>query len=127
MKAGDIFMVTYPFVRCTYEEHDHDEYGMSVTTVQSWKPGVEFLPLAPYGEDTEAVCDAEGRMVLTVVDVHKPGRFPARVFYTRSWVDPEGNTFGKGALRITTVPAFRRRSSAYMHEYRIRTAEEVAA
>jgi hypothetical protein len=120
MKAGDVFRVKYPFVRAEYEEHDADEYGLSVTTVKSWKPGVEFIACGYYGDDTEAVCDAEGEMVLTVIDVHKPGRFPARVFFTRSWVDPDGKAFGKGALRITTVPAFKRRTAGYMHEYTLR-------
>jgi hypothetical protein len=127
MKAGDIFRVKYPFVRTEYEEHDADEYGVSVTTVKSWKPGVEFITVGYYGDDTEAVCDAEGEMVLTVIDVHKPGRFPARVFFTRKWVDPDGKAFGKTKLHIMTQQAFQRRTAGYMHEYVLRTSEEATA
>ena len=58
-----------------------------------------------------------GSMVLTVVDVFKPGRYPARVFYTRQWIDPDGKVFGKSALRMTTVSAFLRRTRGYMHDF----------
>lgn len=127
MKAGDVFHVRYPFVRCEVDVPDPDPEGFGFVTIKSWKPGVEFEEVGcGYGApDVESVCDAEGQMVLTVVDVHKPGRFPSRVFFTRRWIDPDGNEFGKGGLHITTVQAFKRRAAGYMHEYRIRTAEEV--
>lgn len=126
MKAGDIFRVKFPFVRCEVDicDEDPESFGGFVT-IKSWKPGVEFVPCG-IGDDSEAVCDAEGEMVLTVVDVHKPGRFPSRVFYTRRWVNPDGKEFGKGALRITTLTAFKRRAAGYMHEYELRATEEAA-
>lgn len=62
-------------------------------------------------------------MVLTVIDHFKPGRFPARVFFTRRWVTPDGKEFGKGKLHIATIPAFKRRATAYMHEYELRAKE----
>jgi len=126
VNAGDVIRVRFPFVRCEYDEHDCDEYGVSVTTVKSWKPGVEFVACGHYGDDTESVCDAEGWMVLTVVDLHRPGRFPARVFFTRSWIDPEGKPFGKGGLHIMTKQAFVRRARGYMHEYRLRAELETS-
>jgi hypothetical protein len=113
VKAGTSFLVKYPFHRGTHEEHD----GEGVAVVPTWIPGVRFEAAGLYGEDSEAFADGEGQMVLTVVDVFKPGRFPARVFFTRRWVDPDGNTFGKGCLRITTQAAFVRRTKGYMHEY----------
>lgn len=122
MKAGDVFRVKFPFVRCEVDVPDDDPEGVGYAKISSWTPGVEFVNVYP--DDSEAVCDGEGEMVLTVVDVHKPGRFPARVFFTRSWVTPDGKTFGKGALRITTAQAFKRRAAGYMHEYRNR--KEVA-
>jgi hypothetical protein len=122
--AGDVFCVRFPFVRETVDLPDDDPEGVGFVRVQSWKPGVRFEALPPYGEDSESVADAEGQMVLTVVDVHRPGRFPTRVFFTRAWVDPDGKTFGKGALRITTMQAFKRRAGSYQHEYRVATLEE---
>jgi hypothetical protein len=126
MKAGEVFRVKYPFVRFDFDELAGDLEG-GVVTVKSWKPGVEFVPVGYYGEDSEGVCDGEGEMVLTVVDVHKPGRFPSRVFFTRSWVDPDGKAFGKGGLHIMTAQAFKRRVAGYMHEYRLRAPEEITA
>lgn len=119
MKPGDVFRVKYPFLRCEVDVADSDPEGQGYATIQSWKPGVEFVPSGPYGEDSEAICHAEGEMVLTVVDVHKPGKFPARVFFTRRWVRPDGKEFGKGGLHINTVPAFKRRAAGYMHEYEL--------
>jgi hypothetical protein len=126
-KAGDIFRVKYPFVRCEVDVPDPDPEGFGMVTIKSWKPGVEFVPCGPIGDDSEGVCDGEGEMVLTVVDVHKPGRFPARVFFTRSWIDPEGKAFGKGGLHILIAQVFKRRVTGYAHEYRIRTPEEATA
>jgi len=65
------------------------------------------------------VADGQGLMQLIVVGTFKPGRFPMRVFYTRSWTDPDGNTFGKGCLRITTLERFRRISRGFQHPYGI--------
>lgn len=85
-------------------------------TVQSWRPGVRWVQVY---DDSEAEAEGIGAMLLTVIDVHKPGRFPARVFFTRQWRDPDGKVFGKGGLRITTVPAFLRRTKGYMHEFEL--------
>ncbi|MES2950309.1 MAG: hypothetical protein V4858_17335 [Pseudomonadota bacterium] len=119
INSGDVFRVKYPFVRVTVEVPDSDPEGQGFATIQSWRPGVEFVPCGPCGDDSEAQCNAEGEMVLTVVDVHKPGKFPARVFFTRQWVDPNGKAFGKGKLHIMTAQAFKRRARGYMHEYEI--------
>lgn len=87
--------------------------------IKSWRPGVLIESCGPYGEDTDIVANGEGEMVLTVIDVHKPGHFPRRVFYTRAFVSPDGHTFGKRGLRITTVDAFRRRCAGYRLHYEI--------
>lgn len=116
LKAGDLFEVPYPFFRETVELPPDDPEATEMAKVRSWRPGVEHHQTQPYG-DTEAAADALGAMLLTVVDVHKPGRFPARVFFTRQWRDPDGKVFGKAGLRITTVPAFLRRTKGYMHDF----------
>jgi hypothetical protein len=52
--------------------------------------------------------------VYRLVDIHRlPRPYPPRAFYTRQWVSPEGKTFGKTALRITTLEAFKRRVQGY--------------
>jgi hypothetical protein len=127
VKAGDVFRVKYPFIRCEVDVPDPDPEGFLFVTIKSWKPGVELVQQPPYGDWSEAQCDGEGFMVLTVVDVHKPGRFPSRVFFTRNWIDPDHKAFGKGGLHIMTQQAFKRRAAGYMHEYRLRTNEEETA
>jgi hypothetical protein len=111
--AGDVFRVRYPFVRCLATVCGED----GPYEINSWRPGVEIESCGPYGEDTDIVANGEGEMILTVIDVHKPGRFPTRIFFTRQFISPDGNAFGKGGLRMTTVDAFKRRTSGYRLAY----------
>jgi hypothetical protein len=115
IEPGAVFTVPYPYFR---EEVDLPPEGPNegpVTNI-TWRPGVRWVLVY---DDFEAEAEGIGAMLLTVIDVHKPGRFPARVFFTRQWRDPDGKLFGKGALRITTVPAFLRRTKGYMHEFEL--------
>lgn len=95
-------------VRATYDDGD-PEGGVR----ESWKPGVEWVGVYPDSERAEA--DAMGSIALTVVSVHKPGRYPERVFYVQRWVAPNGRVFGKPKLRVTTTAAFLRRSRGYRY------------
>ena len=52
-----------------------------------------------------------------MVSTHKPGAFPTRVFYTRKWIDPQGKTFGKDALRVTTLGYFRTLTKGYRYRH----------
>lgn len=108
-KAGDVVEIGYPFCRTTYAEWDED----GCHNVPSWRPGVEYVEVGPEGQ-TEAIAHGIGKQVLEVIDVHKPGRYPTRVFYTCKWTTPDGKPFGKGDLKITTVPAFTRRTRGFM-------------
>jgi hypothetical protein len=109
-----VFTVPYPYCRDSFEWFS-DEHDILSTNKQSWRPGTESD--SDGGYDVQEAADAMGSMVLTVVDVFKPGRYPARVFYTRQWIDPDGKVFGKSALRMTTVNAFLRRTKGYMHDF----------
>lgn len=113
IKEGDVFVVEYPFIRVNISLMTEDGFYET----ESWKPGTneEFV----YPDDSEAVADGIGKMILSVVDVHKPGKFPERVFFTRKWVDPDGKEFGKNLLKIMVTPAFKRRASGFMYEYRL--------
>ena len=115
LEQGSVFRVKYPFIRCEVDVPSDIEQGYE--TIKSWQPGTREEWIEP--DDQESVCDDEGEMVLTVVDVFKPTGFPQRVFFTRRWVDPEGKEFGKGKLHIMTAQAFNRRARGYMHEYTI--------
>jgi hypothetical protein len=117
-KIGAEIEVGHPFVRGMFTEHVGDgEGGWSEVSRPTWEPGIRHEWVQP--DDTEPVADAVGSQILTVVSVHKPGRFPERVFYTRLWRDPDGREFGKGKLHIKTAQAFRRLIRGYRHEYRV--------
>ncbi|MFZ5621139.1 MAG: hypothetical protein ACOY5W_08980 [Pseudomonadota bacterium] len=109
--VGETYSVRYPFVREKVELFGED--GPYET--MSWRPGAEWEQEDEY-RDAVACADAFGEMLLTVVSLHKPGRFPTRAFYTRQWKDPDGRVFGKGGLRISTAEKFRRISKGYRHE-----------
>ena len=119
MVAGEEFVVQYPFVRVKVTLLDEDEDGRSGVEVDSWQPGTRNEHVYP--DDCEAVADGLGVMTLTVVSTHKPGRYPLRVFFTRTFTTPEGKTFGKTKLHIVTAEKFRRISSSYQHPFELKT------
>lgn len=115
---GAVIEAPYPFIRSEYISFGED----GAIEVPSWKPGTRTVPVYP--DDAEDVADAMGAIVLTVVSIHKPGRYPARVFFVRQWKDPAGRLFGNNQLRITTMPAFRRLAAGFRHEFRMATAAD---
>jgi hypothetical protein len=110
---GDTITIPYPFVRDTYQSFDAD----GVSEVDTWKPGVRFEDVGP--EDCGTIADGVGSASFTVVDIHKPGRFPTRVFFTRLFTNPDGKVFGKGKLHIVTLDKFRRLTRGYQHPFGI--------
>ncbi len=112
--VGEVAEVSYPFIRATYSYADTE--GMC--EAEGWKPGIKNVHVYP--DDCEAMADARGLMRLTVVSVHKPGKYPTRVFCTRRFVTPDGKEFGKGKLHIMTIEKFRRLSSGFQVPYRIK-------
>lgn len=117
------YHVPYPFVRDTYDHYEADEGGVSATKRKTWRPGVDYVHEAP--DDSSAVADRIGTMLLTVVSVHPlPKPYTARVFFLREWIDPDGKRFGKKDLRIMGIAAFRRRMNGYFVEYSMRNDAE---
>lgn len=118
IEVNKTYAAEYPFFRDKVNLCDEEGYY----TEDTWRPGTKFVdgpdscPENPY---TIAVADAHGKMLLTVVDIHKPGRFPTRVFFTRQWQDPDGKKFGKGKLHIVTQQVFTRLLRGYRHEYEL--------
>jgi hypothetical protein len=125
IESGAQFVVPHPFCWDLASRPSGDEGGPYMEEFMSWRPGVRFEVLPP-GDDSESVADGMGSQALTVVSVHKPGKYPARVFYVRQWIDPRGSTFGKTKLRITTAGAFKSLIRGYRHEFRLVTGEEFA-
>lgn len=123
-EPGKVFEVRpFPFLRhkasVINEDGEWDE-------VDCWKPGAEFVSVPRYSgfgeytEDTECHAHGEGALWLHVVSVHKPGRYPTRVFYRREWVDPDGKVFGRPGLKVCVLSQFRRLATGYAHEYIVR-------
>lgn len=115
--AGLLFTVPHPFIREEVSLPPDDPEAKGLHLVMSWRPGVRSEACAP--DDFEFVADGMGAQILTVVSEHKPGRYPARIFYTRQWRSPAGKLFGKPALRIKTRQAFLRLVKGYRHDYRL--------
>lgn len=111
LNIGDEFRVPYPFVK--------EKIGQfaGAPLLESWRPGVRFEMIGP--EDEGAFADDEGKMILVIVDIHKPGHYPERVFFTRKWEDPNRKQFGKNNLRIITTSAFRKMLNGYRYEYEV--------
>lgn len=112
LEVGTTYEVRFPFVREVVNLFDEEGPYQDET----WRPGVRHEPCAP--DDFEAVADGEGQMLMHVVDIHKPGRYPPRVFFTRRWRDPDGREFGRTCLRVMTEQTFKRRLRGYMHDYK---------
>lgn len=110
IRAGAFYDVAHPFILEDVELADEDGFAK----VRSWRPGLRYEMVSP--EDSEAFADGVGSQRLTVVSIHKPGRFPMRVFYTRTWTDPGGKTFGKPKLLIAVQSKF----SRIINGYRVR-------
>jgi hypothetical protein len=83
--------------------------------IGSWIPGCSnefdgvdgYFPVAGKMEE----------MHLTIVDIHKPGKYPTRVFYTRKWKDLNGKVFGKNNLHICATGKFKRLIKGYRLYY----------
>jgi len=122
-QPGEVIQVTYPFTRYVFKGYDQEDGEFERP---SWKPGAEYQ-----GEDYRGrrvfVANGDGKQIITVVSVHQPGPFPTRVFFTRKWVDPDGTTFGKNALKIKTADAFRRMVRGYAFRYRVEDGKQVVA
>ncbi len=111
---GQHIRVKFPFYTGAQEEGDVTSECCSDDV---WIPGCKSEPTA--SGDHEFVAEGIGEMILKVVDMHRPGRYQERVFYTRRWVDPDGNEFNAGKLHVTTIGTFKRRAAGYYHAYRV--------
>lgn len=112
---GAEFRVTAPFVKVPYTVWDE---GGSFEA-QGWKPGTRFEQIDDemvYGPSR--VADAEGFAVYRVVEaVMLPRPYGERIFFTRTWVNPDGEPFGKRRLMVTPTHTFRRWASGWRHQY----------
>lgn len=110
---GAVIVIVHPFVKEKYSGLDED----GPYERMSWRPGIRTEFVGP--ETTDTLADGVGAQIITIISNHKPGKYPARVFFTRSWRDPDGHQFGKTKLRMTTAGALRSICNGYRHEYHL--------
>ena len=116
-RAGDAFKIKHPFVR---------EPSNLLEGVTAWRPGTRNGPPG-YDGECGREADADGVQLLTVVSLHKPGKFHTRVFYTREWQSPDGRKFGNAKLKIASLGAFRRLVAGYRFEYAVNPEKQLEA
>lgn len=122
IEAGKEYRATFPFVRTTYEAMPDDLVGCGLPVERpTWRPGCEHE--TSNTGDTWSFAHADGEVAYSVVATFKPDKYPTRVFYLRSWIDPDGKRFGKNNLRITTTQNFRHLLKGYRHDYEIEEIE----
>lgn len=129
LHSGDEFRFAYPFVRSTFMDFEDDGEGrLQGKERATWKPGIFYQYTSHYG-DSDCFANGTGEAILTVISTHKPGKFPARVFFTRRWKDPDGKEFGRHKCHVATLQKFSRLTRGYAYEYKITTdaAEKQAA
>ena len=106
MDIGRTYEIPHPFIRATYHAQDED----GPYTLPTWRPGTRK-------ERYESLADGVGHQLLTLVSLHKPGKYPERAFYTRRWRDPDGKCFGKPCLRMCTATKCRRLIAGYAYQF----------
>lgn len=117
---GQVIEVSgYPFVRTVFNGSEWDGERLVEYQSEGWRPGCDTDRDYPFGS-INYFADATGEMILTVVSVHKPGRFPDRVFYTRQWRDPDGKAFGDNKkLRVMSSASFAKLCRGYRHSFEV--------
>lgn len=110
LEVGKTYEIRFPFKLGEYHPYpdweDPAAGGTQAMPVarETWVPGWDEHENY-YG--TVHICDGWGAELRSVVSVHKPGRYPERVFYVRQWRDPNGRVFGKARLRVLASRDFR--------------------
>ncbi len=107
-EAGQVFTVDCPFLRTAYLNGQFTD-GRWIEEIElGWRPGVNFENDG--SGETWAYAHGMGRSVYKIIDLHKlPHPHKTRVFYIRTWIDPDGKTLGKKTIQILVPNALRDR------------------
>ena len=104
-EVGQVFSRWTPFI---VEDRDIPDFGgetsFGTVSIKSWRPGVRYENVAP--DDAEPVWDGEGMETRTIVAIAHIDGGGLRILYRREWQKPDGKTFGKKTVRLTTPSAF---------------------
>ncbi|PHR03339.1 MAG: hypothetical protein COB29_13275 [Sulfitobacter sp.] len=104
--VGEKIESVFPFVR----------EGLQLGGFPYWRPGVAF-------EDDEydryAYAHGNGKQVLNVLDIYTPIGRGTVVFYTRSWIDPDGGTTKNSRMLMKGEKAFSNLVKGICYDYEI--------
>ena len=116
IEAGEIFSHPYPFFRCKTVDYSKLDIPNQPKT-ESWRPGTYWKQDA--NGEADCLADGVGERIFEIVSIHKPGKYPTRVFYLQRWKDPDGKEFERkrNPLRITSVGNFRVMLKGYRYSY----------
>lgn len=113
-QAGQIITVEFPFLRTAYEHRDFIDGRWVNETRLGWRPGQTFESDG-YG-DTYAWAHGMGHSVYKIIDIHKlPYPHKTRIFYIRTWIDPDGKPMGRKTVQILTPNALRDRIKKWQY------------
>jgi hypothetical protein len=103
---GEVFKAPCPFLRAMRYETDWDTFEQK--EILSWKPGLKWEN--EFTGESFATAHGMGECVWTIVDTHKlPAPYKTRVFFIRTWIDPDGRSFGKKDLKVLAAHTLRHR------------------
>ena len=91
-----------PFLKSSWNDGDYDG---NLDYRETWIPGTRW---EQDGDDLLKCADGEGIVRYTVKQIVPVKGYATRVFYTTTYVDPEGKGFGKNRLKIATATVFKR-------------------
>lgn len=116
-ETGAVIECKWPLTWCL---HYQPQIGPG-HAILGWRAGV--FPRdgdgGSYQSYTEWDANGEGVARFTVISVHKPGKYPARVFYTREFVSPDNMPIHnkERRLHICSVAAFKKRVEGWPYSY----------
>jgi len=113
MTGKSVFEREHPFTRVYIHGWDDEPY-----TFVGWRPGAwASKHISP--DDVVAAAHGMGKCRFEVHGEYKPGRYPARVFFTQTYITPDGNELRGRGLRIKVKHYFERHLKHIGFEYEI--------
>ncbi|MGI9297131.1 MAG: hypothetical protein ACR2QC_04435 [Gammaproteobacteria bacterium] len=102
--VGETYERPTPFLVEDRDLFEVDEEGFATRTIKSWRPGVRNVNVLP--DDVEMQWDGMGEEIRRIVAVARLEDGGVRILYRRAWRRPDGGTFGKNTVRMTTPSGF---------------------
>ena len=102
--VGQVHERWCPFIVEDRELVEQEPEGVITRTIKSWRPGVRMVPVPP--DTAEPEWDGDGKELRRIVAITTVEGGGVRILYRRTWQKPDGSTFGKNTVRMTTPSGF---------------------